>query len=641
MRLIGVQIQGFRRFGDVVNVRLIESLIAVVGQNEAGKTSFLDALTELNNKEPIADRDQTRRLDVPTEIEATFELGEEDWDAVDRVPGGEEIDQCRIRKSQDGELSISLDPKPSHDLGPRSRIRFELEALLDSKVVDNHVDGPDAEEIRDIIDLLYSDEDYLGDNGVSRIDDLKSKLDNITRNLGEDVDGIESLERTANRLGDLADHERSSPPERARSILLDRRPRFLIFDDEDRDLSTTYDLKEVATNPPPALRNLAALAELDLSELKDAAVSENIPYREDLLDDANRRLQDEFSEAWVRSDVVPILGMDGTILHLLVTTPGEQNRSRIDERSDGLRWFIALIAFLNQRETSNQPVLLVDEAESHLSYDAQADLIEVLETQVVAQKVIYTTHSAGCLPSDLGTGIRPVITLEGERSEIKNGFWVEGPGFKPLMLAMGASPFAFSVARNALIAEGPSETILLPTLIRQAMDVSKLEFQVAPGMSIVGSDDLPGLLSETGQSAIILDGDASGEEDKQALIDDGVDPAKVRTYRDFTGEPLIFEDFINPVEYVEAVNDELQTYQNPSEELSPTDLPNTGRATAVEGWCYDRGLDPVVKPNVCQRLVEKAAQGGRVVDEDREQVLQEIYDWAEDHFVLMGSLSDT
>lgn len=81
----------------------------------------------------------------------------------------------------------------------------------------------------------------------------------------------------------------------------------------------------------------------------------------------------------------------------------------------------------------------------------------------------------GCLPSDLGRGIRPVVQKEGERSDIKNGFWIDEPGFRPVMIAMGLNPLAFTVARNSLIAEGPCETILLPTLIRQATGKSELD----------------------------------------------------------------------------------------------------------------------------------------------------------------------
>lgn len=635
MRLIAVRIEGFRRFGDTINVRLLESLIAVVGQNEAGKTSFLQALQELNNSDPITDRDQTRGIRGDTEIEATFALDEGDREELESVPGGEDISRCRVLKSQSGEVSVQPDPKPDHDLGPRNQTRFALWSFSDSKAADKHLDGNIIQEIKGVTSLLNSDVDYLGDDEIERMEGLWNNLRNTVRNMDADNGEIESIENAITNLRDIIDHEKDSPPQQARTILRDRYPKFLLFDEDDRGLNETYDLKEHARDPPTPLRNLADLANLDLRNLRETAQRGEVHRRDDLLDDANDELKREFSNAWNTSNVVPDLGVDDTVLHINVRPQSGGRRAPIDQRSEGFRWFLALLAFLNTKETTNDPILLVDEAESHLSYDAQAELIEVLESQDIAQKIIYTTHSAGCLPSDLGRGIRPVIQMKGERSDIKNGFWKEGPGFEPIMGAMGLGPLAFSISRNALIAEGPSETILLPTLFRQVTGQSELGFQVAPGASNVGEDSLPELLSESGRSVILLDGDESGEGRKQALIRAGADSEKVRTYGDFCDEPLIFEDLLDPEAYAEAVNEELEVFQGTQGQLSPDDLPDTNRIEAIEEWCDDCGVSPPVKSDICQRLVEKASEGVNVVDPASEDILRDVHNWARDHFVLM------
>ena len=161
----------------------------------------------------------------------------------------------------------------------------------------------------------------------------------------------------------------------------------------------------------------------------------------------------------------------------------------IDQRSDGLRQFVALRAYVALEEATVKPVLLIDEAETHLHYDAQADLVQVLEEQDDVAKVVYTTHSAGCLPRDLGTGIRAIVPTyresDGERSqtddsEVVNRFWTHGRGFSPILIAMGASVLAFASTRKAVIAEGMSDAMLLPTLIREATGADHLEYQVAP-----------------------------------------------------------------------------------------------------------------------------------------------------------------
>ena len=633
MELIGVEIQGFRRFDDSIKVRLLENVIAIVGQNEAGKTSFLEALEELNSTDAVADRDRTRRIDTSTEIMARFKLEERDWQSLRGVDGGDEIEQCSISKKAGGSIDVELEPAPSHAIEPRKRVRSDLESVIGSETFERKVSGEVMSQLNSVMKILDSDKEHLDSNETSSIKETANYLGDWLEGGDSEKNQPEPIEDIKKKLEKLADHEEKHSAERARQLLSQHRPEFLRFDEQCRNLKPTYDLKEEVPDPPKALRNLAKLADLDPNQLRSAVMKENVGLRDDLLESANQTLKDEFSQAWVRRDVVPVLSVDGTILHILVRTPDHENRAPIDQRSDGLRWFIALLSFLNQKD-STQPILLVDEAESHLSYDSQARLIEVLETQDVVQKVMYTTHSAGCLPSDLGRGIRPVVQLEGERSDVKNGFWTDGPGFKPIMGAMGLGPLAFSVTRNALIAEGPSETILLPTLIRQATEDSKLQYQVAPGASNVGSERLPELLSESGRSVIILDGDDAGVDSKSELTDGGADPSKVRTYRDFVDEPLVFEDFIDADSYTEAVNEELQTWQNPESDLDSGDLPDVGRAEAVERWCDDQGLDNPTKTNVCQRLAKKASQGVQIVDVDNEPVLRELHDWAEEHFVL-------
>ena len=118
--------------------------------------------------------------------------------------------------------------------------------------------------------------------------------------------------------------------------------------------------------------------------------------------------------------------------------------STLDERSDGLKIFVSLLALTATQQSEVPPIVLIDELERHLHYDAQADVVQVMSTQTVIPQIIYTTHSAGCLPEDIGAGVRLVGTNDGaNRSTVENRFWSTGPGFSPLLIGMGASSLAF------------------------------------------------------------------------------------------------------------------------------------------------------------------------------------------------------
>ncbi len=236
---------------------------------------------------------------------------------------------------------------------------------------------------------------------------------------------------------------------------------------------------------------------------------------------ANEQLKRQLGPRWRQERIDVELRINGTALEVLIVEGHSHGETTpIEERSDGLRVFVALTAFLARKKFELPPILLVDELETHLHLDAQADLVEVLTKDVEASQVLYTTHSPGCLPRDLGTGIRLVTPDETNRSVsmLRNDFWTSGAGFSPLLFAMGASAAAFSALRKAVFCEGPSDMILLPSLFRIALGLEDIEFQVAHGLAqINGSvDDLELAAAKV---VYLLDGDEGGTEYRERLVD--------------------------------------------------------------------------------------------------------------------------
>lgn len=633
MRLISASVQGFRRFADETTVRLSEPLIAVVGSNEAGKSSFLSALTALNDAEPVDQRDRTRRADIPLRITATFELEDGDRENMHGIPGADVIAKCTFVKRNDGPIRVALDPSPPHNLNPRRQVEGHWGEVADGLSPSGNKDEVKAKKrlLVEVPTALSSEKEFVGEEAISVLESAAEWLREEAEVRDQEEDDESPYSKVAQMLEDLVSHERECAPARARRAVLVDRPQMLLFSDEARDLRATYQLGTESEDRPKALVNVARLAGLDLDKLNQAASQGDIPHVRELMQSANSALADIFSRSWIRDDVVPELGCEGSVLHLMVRSPDNVGLSWIDERSDGLRWFIALLAFLNAEASSQTPVLLVDEAESHLSYDAQASLIDVLEGQRLTRTVIYTTHSAGCLPSDLGTGIRPVLPLGGERSKLENCFWALGEGFSPLLLAMGLTPLAFTAARNQLVGEGASECLLLPTLLRQATSEVQLGYQVAPGAANIAPEQLPDLIAESGHVAFLLDGDEAGVGRAQFIREHaGLEADRVATYADFGGHGLVFEDLLDPTAYVKAVNRELRRWQQAEVELSVEVLPDVNRPAAVKTWCVSQGLNEVSKATLCQTLAEMGATGNRVVSEGHVDLLVDAHSWAVD-----------
>ena len=78
MRLVKIRFKDFRRFAGEHSLDLNENLIALVGPNEAGKSSILYALDLVGRRELPAASDTTRGLPGPAAVSALFVLEPDD-----------------------------------------------------------------------------------------------------------------------------------------------------------------------------------------------------------------------------------------------------------------------------------------------------------------------------------------------------------------------------------------------------------------------------------------------------------------------------------------------------------------------------------------------------------------------------------
>jgi predicted ATP-dependent endonuclease of OLD family len=299
----------------------------------------------------------------------------------------------------------------------------------------------------------------------------------------------------------------------------------------------------------------------------------------------------------------------------------------IEERSDGLRQFVALTAFADSHPTEKAPILLIDEVETHLHYNAQADLVQILAQQDIASKVIYTTHSIGCLPEDLGTGVRLVESQEPKSftSRIENAFWSSNrPGFSPLLFGMGANALAFVPLRNAVITEGPSDIILWPRLLREATGRDHLDLQIAPGISKADQPSIIVLDSEAPRTAYLLDADKAGDRLRNELIGAGISVDRIFSVPREVRSGLVVEDLIDAAVYVQAVNEELRR-SNGAANLYPVErLPDVGRPTAIKDWCRVNGINEPKKVAVAYRVIEEGI-GVSISTEPYRESLTQLY----------------
>lgn len=622
MRLVWFEVNGFKRFASSSRMNVDGKLIAIVGPNEGGKTSLLDALEHHNHgdafitegpmQETTRDREFNPGHCVST---AMYLIEDEDRESISEIFEAADVRWfSETKKIHQGDFTFSLIPEPKRNLAPRQSALAEV--TRHKECLEHGIEVPDEGivprvDMESLLGILSSDEQTLDSTAIDEIDLYAENIEKHCAN-----NQLDHYGHIPNMLRDLKERESKKHPNLlAKEILLKRLPKFLKFTVDDRSLSSEYNVhnffmdkqqKNRATPEiPQSVQNLAEACKLDLKSLFDAIGVQDQGKIESLLDDANENLKELMRVSWSQSTVTVRFRLNHNTLHILVGNRAEQF-VQIAARSEGMRQFIALLMFLSKESILDvKPILLIDEIEQHLHYDAQADLVQMLARQDVASKTIYTTHSIGCLPEDLGNGVRLVEQTESSHSVINNWFWdSDVPGFSSLLFGMGASTLAFIPVRHAVVTEGAADLLLLPTMFREASNKLFLGFQVAPGLSKASDNDLALLDREALRTIYLTDGDEAGNKIRNKIIRAGIPVERVLQLPRISGEETVIEDYLSDEIYAHAVNLELDRSHGMAFRVSPDDIATPNRPRALAVWCESRNIREPRKRAVAYHVLE-------------------------------------
>ncbi|WP_016951839.1 AAA family ATPase [Anabaena sp. PCC 7108] len=625
MELVWLELNGYKRFAELSKMHVGGKLVAVVGPNEAGKTSLLRGLFHFNNVNAFvrdgASQEITRGKNLDDEqivVEFTFAIEDDDRSQLSsEVAEAKNARWFAVRKTVSGKIITEIKDCPKRDLTLRHKLASKLKEVADLNEI----------FLNDDIAIVLNSED----------ESLNSRQLSILRNIVNSADqGNDIVRSFATQLSELIAYEERDHPENiAKKILLARCPKVLLFKDQDRDLLPDYDLnsfykseqqKIQSLQPiPPALKNLVNTANLDLEELYKAQSRQDRGCIRTILDKANSILSQRIQDTWKQSKLSVNVDLDQWRLTILIKSENG-DYVKIAERSDGLRQFVALLMFLSQEPNmSVAPIVLIDEAEKHLHYDAQADLIQMFTRQDAASKIIYTTHSIGCLPEDLGA-VR-MIAAEEPHSKIINWFWdSDVPGFSTLLFAMGANTLAFILMRYAIIAEGAADMILVPALLKNVLGKDELGFQVAPGLSSVNSEGIAIINNQSPRTAYLVDTDEGGKKIRGQIIAAGVPQERVIDLPSIHGLGTVtaIEDFVDPKSYVKAVNEELKLSYGDNFQVTIADIDGPNVSKLLEIWCKKKKIKAPSKRAVAYRMIE-GQYDYQLVRSDAAQQLCELY----------------
>lgn len=491
LRLINSRVFTYKSIDDSEAVKIEPDVTIVVGQNESGKTAFLQALhkafpveqninynvTEEYPRKGLNNYQKNHDDDPAVVCQLTYELTSSEIKKINDDLGMELLDSLTFTYSRkykgSGTVTITIDEKPF------------IEYLLNSSNLTTEVKAATKSAV-----------------SISKFIELLGELDLN----GEEQEFTDALAKKfpsntwKNRLEHYVWNKHLFP----------RIPKFLYFDDY-RVLPGKINLTELKRRVDYSVQNsqplneedmtalsLLQIADVELDDITSSNGYENIKAKLEAISNSitdkifeywkqNQELDVEFDIRQDPSDTPPF--NNGNNLYIRIRNRRHRVTVPFSQRSKGFIWFFSFIVWFDsikqQLKTNNDLILLLDEPGLSLHALAQSDFLDYINYLSKDHQIIYTTHSPFMVPRDKINQVRMVEDKLKEGTKITSNLASSDPKtIFPLQAALG-----YTIAQNLFIAkknllvEGPADLVYLK-YFSSILESKNMEF-LNPDITIV------------------------------------------------------------------------------------------------------------------------------------------------------------
>ncbi|WP_322924066.1 AAA family ATPase [Paenibacillus campi] len=469
MKLIGAHVTAFKSIDDSGFVDIDSSVTIFVGQNESGKTAFLQALHKAASVEKHITYDKTE--DYPRKNLTKYEKEHDDCPAIACILEYqlENLEIKRINEDLEFELLEELTFKKSYKYDGSSTIVLNINQ---KDYVSALIQKPS---------LTLNTKNKLAE--CTSIESLLNILEDVDLNK-EETEFLEQLKSKflkKNSWGLLNYYI-------WREHISDHIPKFLYFDDYRllagkinlNELKRKFDASQtdssILKDEDKTALSLLRIAQVNLDDLVSSSGYENVKAK---LEAISNSITDKVFEYWkqnqelevefdIRSDPKDEAPYNtGNNLYVRIRNRKHRVTVPFNQRSKGFIWFFSFIIWFDsikeQLGTSSDIILLLDEPGLSLHALAQADFLSYIGELANTHQIIYTTHSPFMVPSHQLNQVRMVEDKVREGTKITSNISNSDPKtIFPLQAALG-----YTIAQNLfisqknLLVEGPADLIYL------------------------------------------------------------------------------------------------------------------------------------------------------------------------------------
>jgi len=523
MKLLAFRIKHFRSILDSGWVSFSpDGITAIVGQNESGKSSVLDALYFALHNDPISEDDM-------------------------RVPGPRPVVQLSV------ELNME-DVKPGlekYDASDITRIAKYFNLIENKIEIDCIWDVEKKNGITEIDPGVALSKNYF--DKYQKLSAVTAKSDNEKKPYQLTTIGTEAV---TGEVVEVPSQSKMDPDDLA-SLIWKYLPRGVRFDDASGRLPSTVSIDNDGRptgDGAQAANNFLTVADIDLKALLQSDLRE----QKSIITRANNAISKDFNQFWSQT-----IGKDGRLSfvcelenygkhhgeragspHLVFWVCDGQNRLYPKQRSQGVSWFISFYLQLKASEKKGiNRVFFLDEPGSNLHAKAQADVLKLINhLRKHTSTVVYSTHSPQMIEYEKLYRVHAVQRdddNEDSPSKIISAHQLgtaSSDTLSPILAAMGVDLSNQNVVRrsNNVILEEMSGYYYLTSFWRLVNEESEVHFIAATGADKVVS--MVNMFLGWGLNFIVvLDDDKKGREVihrlKKTVYGDRDDEAQKQLFR--------------------------------------------------------------------------------------------------------------
>jgi predicted ATP-dependent endonuclease of OLD family len=577
MKLISFVIQNYKSVEDSGTVE-VENVTCLVGKNEAGKTTLMEALSKLKPtsgqpskfeledfpRRKLTDYKKKHESNPATAVTASYAFEKDEMKALEETFGV----GCFVGKT----VSISKTYKNQYSWNPE----INEQAYIKHVIALAGVDGNDKTTFE----------------GSSSISELKVKLSKIEA-------PSTAVQKLKKELDKISDKGLSSS---IWAVILESLPEFFYFDEYSTlpgEVSLAK-LKEAEANGTTSENLLTALALLKLvgSKADEFLQRQNYERLKADLEAASNKITEQVFKYWTQNknlevefDLDPVTNQQGQLIDTTLKIRIKNTRHKVtvpfDKRSKGFVWFFSfLVAFSDYKEQGDDVILLLDEPGLNLHAKAQEDLLTFIDDELAPNhQVIYTTHSPFLVPANALTSVRTVQDTDDKGTIVSNDPLKNDPDtVYPLQAAMGYDiAQTLFIGPNNLLVEGPSDLLYFSIASQHLIELSKVglseKWVIVP---IGGADKVATFVSLLKGNklniGVFLDISKKGKQRIDSLITSGLlEKKKILTPGFLLGNTEAdIEDLFDAENYLEVVN-KLYEKELSGKKLTSADLAQGGQ----------------------------------------------------------------